>query len=93
LISKQWNSEVAINVIRSVTELPNALFIPVYFRMNLIAADKVDNKFVDCAFAANADYIVTHDRHFDILKTIPFPQIPLVDIQQFKALLKSEKLI
>ena len=91
LINKYWNTEVAINVIRSITELQNAVFTPVYYQLNLISSDEDDNKFVDCAFAANADYIVTHDHHFDILKTIPFPRIPLVDIHEFKAILIPEK--
>ena len=76
LISRYWNSEVAINVKRSITELPNVIFIPVYYQMNLISSDKDDNKFVDCAFAANADYIVTHDHHFKVLKSIPFRGFP-----------------
>jgi predicted nucleic acid-binding protein len=87
-IGTHWNNEVALNVIRSITELPNALFTPIYYNLNLIT-DKDDNKFVDCAFAANADYIVTHDHHFNILKTIPFPRIPLIDIHQFQLLLQS----
>jgi putative PIN family toxin of toxin-antitoxin system len=93
IISKQWSSEVAINVTRSLTELPNAVFTPVYYQMNLITSDEDDNKFVDCAFAANADYIITHDSHFNVLKTIPFPRIPLADIHQFKLILEGMKLI
>lgn len=92
MIGTHWNNNVALNVIRSITELPNALFTPIYYNLNLIT-DEDDNKFVDCAFAANADYIVTHDRHFNILKTIPFPRIPLIDIHQFQLLLQSQKLI
>lgn len=36
------------------------------FRFRLIAAD-ADNKFADCAIAAEADFIITEDRHFDAL--------------------------
>ncbi|WP_394353367.1 hypothetical protein [Mucilaginibacter mali] len=46
---------------------------------------------MDCAFAANADYIVTHDNHFNVLKTIPFPRIPLIDIHSFKLILEEAK--
>jgi predicted nucleic acid-binding protein len=42
------------------------------FRFNLISADPDDNKFVDCAIAANADYIVTSDHHYDILQYSDF---------------------
>lgn len=70
-----------------------AVFTPVYYQMNLISSDKDDNKFVDCAFAANADYIITHDHHFNVLTTIPFPRIPLADISLFKSILESKRLI
>lgn len=89
MINKHWNNEVAINVIRSITELPNIIFTPVFYQMNLISSDKDDNKFVDCAFAVNADCIVTHDHHFNILKSIPFPRIPLFDIHQFKEIIQT----
>ncbi len=37
------------------------------FRFNVIAADPDDNKFVDCAIAAQAEFIVTDDQHFSVL--------------------------
>ncbi|MEY3608937.1 MAG: hypothetical protein RLZZ447_1725 [Verrucomicrobiota bacterium] len=37
------------------------------FRFNIIAADPDDNKFVDCAIAAQAEFIVTDDQHFSVL--------------------------
>ena len=39
------------------------------FHFHLIPADPDDNKFADCAIAANADYLVTDDAHFDAMKT------------------------
>ncbi|MCB9352648.1 MAG: PIN domain-containing protein [Lewinellaceae bacterium] len=30
--------------------------------------DADDNKFLDCAIAAGAEYLVTHDKDFNILK-------------------------
>jgi len=35
--------------------------------------DEDDNKFVDCAIAANAGYLITHDKDFNILKQTDFP--------------------
>ena len=37
------------------------------FRFRLIADDADDDKFADCAIAAEADYIITLDHHFDAL--------------------------
>lgn len=39
------------------------------FQFRVITADPDDNKFVDCAIAAQADFIVTDDRHFSLLET------------------------
>ncbi|MDY6257364.1 MAG: PIN domain-containing protein [Bacteroidaceae bacterium] len=48
-----------------------------------ITADPDDNKFVDCAFAANADYLVSEDSHFNILRNMPFPHLNLVTLDEF----------
>lgn len=37
------------------------------YQCRAVVVDYDDNKFVDAAFAADADYIVTSDRHFNIL--------------------------
>lgn len=58
------------------------------FHFNLITADPDDNKFVDCAVVANADYIVTSDHHYDILKGIPFPKVQVIHPEEFVKLLE-----
>jgi uncharacterized protein len=57
-IAAHWHPEVATDVIRSLIELSNAQLIVSWFNLRLITSDEDDNKFVDCAFAANADYII-----------------------------------
>jgi len=88
-LSLHWHPEVAINVIRSITELSNAILTTIFYNLRLIDKDEDDNKFVDCAFAANADFIVTNDSHFNILKHIGFPSIPILSIDEFEDLLKK----
>jgi predicted nucleic acid-binding protein len=46
-----------------------------------------DNKFVDCAIAGNADYLVSNDKHFNCLKNIEFPKLNLLNIDEFMDLL------
>jgi predicted nucleic acid-binding protein len=58
-----------------------------YYKWNLISADPEDNKFVDCALNAGADYIVTNDKHFNILRTIDFTKINVINIDALKLLL------
>jgi predicted nucleic acid-binding protein len=53
-------------------------------KLNIINTDEDDNKFVGCVFAANADYIVTNDNDFSILKKVSFPKIKVGSIDEFK---------
>jgi uncharacterized protein len=89
IISKKWHPDVAKDVLRTLLELPNIALIDIFFQLNLIAGDPDDNKFVDCAFSANAQYLVSNDRHLAVLRDIPFPKIPLVTIQEFKKIVKE----
>ena len=52
-----------------------------------VLADKDDNKFSDCAFASNVHYLVTNDKHFNVLKSISFPSINILSLEEFKNLL------
>jgi len=92
-LSIHWHPDVAINVIRSITELSSAQQAIVYYNLHLITADDDDNKFVDCAFAANADFIITNDSHFNILKDIDFPSIPTLRIDEFRKLLEEKNIL
>ena len=58
-----------------------------HYTFALIEADKDDNKFVDCAIAANAKCIVTEDKHFKVLENIPFPKVEVIGIEDFKCYL------
>ena len=60
-----------------------------YFNWNFIRADPDDNKFIDCAIAANADCIVSQDEHFNILKEIDFPKINVIKIEDFVKLIEE----
>ena len=86
IISRRWHADVANDVLRTLLELPNVILITPFFRMNLITEDADDNKFVDCAFAAGADYLITNDRHFDVLNGYNFPRIQVMTLQAMAAL-------
>ena len=87
-IGEHWHLEVATNVIRVLLELPNVKLATSYFNLNIITADPDDNKFVDCAFASNADYIVTNDNDFNVLKRISFPTIRVISMDAFKEIVQ-----
>ena len=62
-------------------------FVDPRYHFNLITKDNDDNKFVDCAIAANATFIVSEDKHFDILETIPFPKVLVMRLREFLEIL------
>src|ERR1700744_2527505 len=83
VLKAKYSEKVATNFLTALKELPNVHFAHVYFRWNLIS-DPDDNKFVDCYVAAGANYLLSHDTHFSILKTIPFPNINVIKIREFE---------
>ena len=70
-------------VIHKILNNNNTILINPYFCFGLITKDPDDNKFVDCAIASNADFIVSQDAHFDILKSIDFPKVNVIKIEEF----------
>lgn len=60
------------------------------FHLHLIEKDNDDNKFVDCAIASGALFIVSNDHHYDILETISFPKVDVIKIQQFVEFLQQQ---
>jgi uncharacterized protein len=88
-VSEFFDTTVAEDILGGLLLLPNVRKTDIYFNMTMIDVDKDDNKFVDCAFSANAQYIVTNDRHFNVLKGYNFPKMNLIRIEDFTELLKG----
>lgn len=82
---------VARLAIEAILRANNVRRIDAQFRFGLIVADPDDNKFVDCAIVANAECVVTNDAHFDVLKTIPFPRVNVVNIDHFLVSLGGQR--
>ena len=91
IITQKMSVEVATNVIHLLLESKFVELIDPYFKLQLIEADHDDNKFVDCAFAANATYIVSDDKHYDVLKEVDFPQILVLKLKEFLRLLQADE--
>ena len=91
IITQKMSVDVAIHVIHLLLESEYVELINPYFRLQLIEADHDDDKFVDCAFAANATYIVSDDKHYDVLKEIDFPKLLILKLKEFLGLLQSEE--
>ena len=83
ILEQQISPTVAENIVLLILNQENVRLVDPHFRMGLITADSDDNKFVDCAFAAGADYLVSEDSHFNVLHKTPFPHLNLVTLDEF----------
>lgn len=85
ILSGKTTKEIAHNVVEAIARLSTTFFQDAYFHFGLITVDTDDNKFVDCAIAADAEYIVTNDKHFEVLNSIPWPKLSVINIKEFVA--------
>ena len=82
IIERKTNAQFSSLAIEVIINNPNTLFINTFYNFNLIQQDPDDNKFVDCAVAAVAKFIVSNEHHYDILKDIVFPRIEVIPIEK-----------
>ncbi|MCC8117307.1 MAG: putative toxin-antitoxin system toxin component, PIN family [Bacteroidales bacterium] len=87
VISRNINPLLGAAIAYTILASPNIIKVDPHFHFNLITADSDDNKFVDCAIASMARLIVTEDRHFNVLKDIPFPKVDVINIDEFLKIL------
>ena len=84
-ITDIFSKETTELIIGALSLLPNVKKIDVHFHLDLISTDPDDNKFSDCAFAGNVHFLVTDDKHFNLLKSISFPVINIISLYQIQA--------
>ena len=87
ILAQKTNSEVANNVVEAIARLHTTVYQEIYVHFGLIQDDEDDNKFADCAVASSAEFIVTNDKHYNILKRTPWPDIKVTNIKEFIELL------
>ena len=83
VLTREYTASTSKLVLEILLAASNTAQQEAYYKWQLIEADPDDNKFVDVAIAANADYLVTNDRHFEVLKQLEFPRVPVVSLQEF----------
>ncbi len=76
VIQQKYSVVTARTLLALLNELSNVHYIHHFYQWKLIETDADDNKYCDCAIAGQAEFIVIEDRHFDVLKNIPFPSSP-----------------
>lgn len=90
VLQQKYSVTTANAFVSLLKELPNVQFCTPFYNWMLIDADPDDNKYADCAIAGSANFIVTEDRHFVVLKTISFPKISVLSIDEFIQLLNDK---
>ena len=90
ILGQKMTKDIARNVVEAIARLHSTIYQEIYIHFGLIKKDADDNKFVDCAVAANAEYIVTNDSHFNVLKEIDWPKVLVLTIKEFAAQTEKE---
>lgn len=89
-ILRQKASPVAADLfLKVIARSRNIIKKDPFFRLDIIKKDEDDNKFVDCAFVCQADFIVTNDKHFEEVSNMPFPHIQVLSLEEFSTLIKG----
>ena len=91
IIARKTTPLIAENVIQIILNSKFVEFVTPFYHYGLITADQDDNKFVDCAFAANATFIVSDDKHFKPLQQITFPHLLVIKLMEFVEILKESE--
>ena len=88
ILQRLTDHDTAETIIKTIINSKFVEFITPYYNFELITQDPDDNKFVDCAIAANARFIVTNDHHYDVLKGIDYPPIDIINLEDFMKLIR-----
>ncbi|HPI67348.1 MAG TPA: putative toxin-antitoxin system toxin component, PIN family [bacterium] len=94
-IIKEYNLIVERNIVKKQDreQLENFIqqvnLIPVYQKIMAIADDPEDNKFIECAVEAKADYIISSDRH--LLRLGNYDNIKIKEPKDFWYLYQGQK--
>lgn len=88
VMARNLSASISEAIINAMLLRPNVRRLDPHYSFHLIESDNDDNKFVDCAIAANAHFIVSEDHHFSELQYIPFPKVSVIGINAFLVVLR-----
>lgn len=66
--------------------LKAASFVQVKSRVKVIEEHPADNKFLECALAAKANYLISGDKH--VLKVLSYKQTKILSVNDFLKLIE-----
>ena len=85
ILTQKVSHTFAVRILNAMLKSNCIKFFDPHYHFGLITQDVDDNKFVDCAIVASADYIVSEDKHFNVLKEVVFPAVTVITLDQFKS--------
>jgi putative PIN family toxin of toxin-antitoxin system len=90
VIGNKTTTEIAANIAEMILSSKSTIYAEPYYRFNLIIQDADDNKYTDAAISSNADYLVSNDAHFNVLKQLDFPKVNILNAEEFLNLIEKE---
>ena len=84
ILTQKVNHTFAVRIVNVLLKSNNVKFYDPHYHFELITQDPDDNKFVDCAIVASADFLVSEDKHFNVLRDIAFPKVNVITLDQFQ---------
>ena len=90
VLSRKTNAVIANNFLEFLTKLSSVIRVDTPFTWGIIEIDLDDDKFVDAGLMAGADYVITYDSHFNIVKERPFPSLGVITPDEFLGLLAQQ---
>ena len=87
ILERRASTRVAQNIGDLLARSPYVQKVDIYYKWAVIYADADDNKFVDCALNGNAQFIVTDDKHYNVLRNVEFPNMKVVRTEDFLSML------
>lgn len=82
-LEEKTNTIIAENISNLLLRSPDVEKVEIFFKWAIIQRDGDDNKFVDCALNGQANFLVTDDKHYNILKEIGFPPVAIIRTAEF----------
>lgn len=91
ILSRKTNEIVANNFLEFLLKMPGVIRVGTPFTWGVVEVDPDDNKFVDASFMGGADYIVTYDKHFDVVSKRLFPHVDNINPDDFLTLIAVDR--
>ena len=64
-------------------------FVKVTKKVDVVREHPADDKFLDCALAAGADYVVSGDKH--LLKVVCYRKTKILSVNEFLQILEAKR--